>query len=212
MSIGTLPALLLHRRAAQSLGVAMALVTDNHDDEGQGRVKVRFPWLAEEDESYWARVVTPMAGKDRGLYLLPEIGDEVLVAFEQGSVDHPYVLGSLWNGIDKPPEANADGKNNHRVLKSRSGHTLLMDDTDGKENIQIVDKSGKNSIVISAADNSITIRASGNIKVEAQGKLTLAGAGVEINSTAAITLKASQDIDVTANGQTNLKGTLINLN
>ncbi|WP_222705473.1 phage baseplate assembly protein V [Terriglobus albidus] len=212
MSQGTLPNLLLNRRTAHPLGVAMALVTDNKDAEGLGRVKVKFPWLDESDESHWARIVTPMAGKDCGLYLLPEVGDEVLIAFEQGSVDHPYVLGSLWNGVDKPPDANADGKNNHRFLKSRSGHMVRLDDTEGAEKIQIIDKSGKNNITIATADNSITIHAAGNVKVEAQGKLTLTGAGVEITSTAAVAIKASQDINVTASGQASIKGSLINLN
>ncbi len=209
---GTLSNLLLHRRAAHPLGVAMALVTDNHDLEGMGRVKVKFPWLDESDESYWARIVTPMAGKDHGLYLLPEVGDEVLIAFEQGSVDHPYVLGALWNGVDKPPDTNSDGKNNYRFLKSRSGHIVRMDDTEGAEKIEIIDKSGKNSITIATADNSITIHTAGDLKLEAQGKLTLTGAGVEITSTAAVAIKGSQDINVTASGQANIKGSLINLN
>ncbi len=73
-----------------------------------------------------------MAGAGRGLYILPEVDDEVLVAFEHGNPSTPYVLGGLWNGKDKPPEANSDGKNNMRVLKSRSGHVIRLDDTAGR--------------------------------------------------------------------------------
>jgi len=107
-------------------------VTNNKDEEGLGRVKVTFAWLAENDESNWARIATMMAGNDRGSYFLPEVGDEVLIAFEQGSIStFLHVIGSLWNGKDKVHETNSDGKNNLRVIKSRSGHKIIFDDTKG---------------------------------------------------------------------------------
>ena len=84
-------------------GVVIGLVTNNQDPDGQGRVKVKFPWLSDDQESNWARLAMPMAGKNRGLFLLPEVGDEVLVMFEQGDVNHPYVIGAVWNGADTPP-------------------------------------------------------------------------------------------------------------
>src|SRR5204862_7721429 len=120
-----------------------------------GRVKVRFPWLSNDDESRWARVAATMAGNDRGVYLLPEVEDEVLVAFEHGDISFPYVVGSLWNGKDAPPATNDDGKNNIRVIKSRSGHVVRLNDEDGKETIEIIDKSEKNSIVIDTAKNTV---------------------------------------------------------
>src|SRR5205085_2988322 len=124
-------------------GVVVGVVTNNQDDpDGLGRVKVKFPWLSNDEESFWARVAVPMAGKERGFYFLPEVEDEVLVAFEHGDPRFPYVLGSLWNGQDKPPEKN-DGKNNVRVIKSRSGHVIRLNDEDGKEKIESIDKSGK---------------------------------------------------------------------
>ena len=129
---------------ARFYGVAMAIVTNNKDPDGLARVKVRLPWISDDVESDWARVVSPMAGAGRGLYILPEVDDEVLVAFEHGNPSTPYVLGGLWNGKDKPPEANSDGKNDIRVLKSRSGHVIRLDDTAGAERIEIVDKSAKN--------------------------------------------------------------------
>ena len=121
-------------------GVAIAIVTNNKDPDGLGRVKVRLPWLDEAFESDWARVVAAMAGSGRGLYCLPEVDDEVLVGFEHGCLDSLYVLGGLWNGKDKPPEGNADGKNNVRALKSRSGHLIRLTDTDGEEKIEIIDE------------------------------------------------------------------------
>src|SRR5664280_3415392 len=105
-------------------GVVVGVVTNNQDPDGFGRVKVKFPWLSDVDESDWARVAAPMAGNKRGFYFLPEVDDEVLVAFEHGDVRFPYVLGALWNGKDAPPATNGDGKNNVRVIQSRSGHVI----------------------------------------------------------------------------------------
>ena len=73
-------------------GVVVGIVTNNQDPDGMGRVKVRFPWLSATEESWWARIAVPMAGKDRGAYFLPEVDDEVLVAFEHGEVRSPYLL------------------------------------------------------------------------------------------------------------------------
>src|SRR5262245_14492541 len=136
-------------------GVCVALVTNNQDPQGLGRVRVKFPWLGEDDESTWIRIASPMAGNGRGTYFLPEVDDEVLVAFEHGAGDRAYVLGALWNGTDKPPESNDDGANNHRTIKSRSGHIIRLNDKDGDEQIEIVDKSGNNQIVVKTSDNSI---------------------------------------------------------
>lgn len=194
-------------------GVVVGIVTNNQDPDGLGRVKVRFPWLSDEDESHWARVLTPMAGNNRGLYLLPEVDDEVLVAFQHGDIRFPYVLGALWNGKDKPPADNADGKNNLRTLKSRSGHIIRLDDSDGAEKIEIIDKSTKNSIVIDTAANTITIAADADITIKASsGKLTLEGKGIAIKSQAEVTIEASQNLDLKANSQLNIKGSVVNIN
>jgi uncharacterized protein involved in type VI secretion and phage assembly len=154
-------------------GVAFAIVTNNSDPEGLGRVKVALPWLADQAETDWARVVSPMAGPGRGLWFLPEVDDEVLVAFEHGSPSAPYVIGGLWNGKDTPPESNSDGKNDRRSITSRSGAVIRLTDTDGQEQIEIVDASAKNSVVISTKDNSIVVKAGGDVTIEAGGKLTL---------------------------------------
>jgi len=194
-------------------GVTVGIVTNNKDPDGLGRVKVRFPWLSDQDESHWARLLTPMAGKDRGLYFLPEVEDEVLVAFEHGMVDFPYILGALWNGQDKPPESNDDGQNNMRTIKSRSGHIIRLDDTDGQEKIEIIDKSAKNKIIISTKDNTITIAADADITIQAsQGKLTLSGNGIEITSQAEIKIEAKQNMTLKAGPQLNIKGGMVNIN
>jgi uncharacterized protein involved in type VI secretion and phage assembly len=201
------------RPEARLYGVTVGVVTNNQDPDGLGRVKVKFPWLSDDVESHWARVVTPMAGNDRGLFFLPEVDDEVLVAFEHGSPEFPYVLGALWNGKDKAPESNDDGENNMRTIKSRSGHVVRLDDTDGSEKIEIVDGSGANSIVISTADNTITITADADITIESgSGKLILSGNGIEIKSQADVKVEAGANMDLEASGQLNIKGSTVNIN
>ncbi len=200
--------------AGRFYGVTVGLVTNNQDPEGCGRVKVSLPWLSEDNESHWARVVTPMAGAGRGLYLLPEVDDEVLVGFEHGRVDSPFVLGALWNGQDAPPESNDDGDNNRRSLVSRSGHTIRLDDTDGGEKIEIVDAAGKQSIVFDSAAGTLTLSADQDLVIESKsGALKLTGKnGVEIVSQAALKLEASQNAELTSSAQVNVKGAAINLN
>jgi len=154
-------------------GVVVGVVTNNTDDSGQGRVKVKFPWLSENDESSWARIAVPMAGHSRGTYFLPELDDEVLVVFEQGLVHRPFIIGALWNGKDKPPVDNQDGKNNVRIIKSRSGHTIKLDDTDGKEKITIADGKDKTRIEFDASEGKLSITADGDLVLTASGKLTL---------------------------------------
>jgi phage baseplate assembly protein V len=210
---GLLTSLLFSRESgARVYGVAVGIVTNNKDPEGLGRVKVMYPWMSDDTESSWARVVTPMAGKERGLYLLPEVGDEVLVAFEHGAPDFACVLGGLWNGKDKPPESNANGTNDHRTLKSRSGHVIRLDDADGDEKIEILDKSGGNRIVIRTAANTIAIEARSEIAITAKGTVHVAGNSVRITSDANLTIKARGNIDVEAAGQLKLKGGTVDIN
>lgn len=202
------------RSGNRFFGVMVGIVTNNVDPEGMGRIKVRFPWLSDTDESHWARVVSPMAGNNRGFYFLPEVDDEVLIAFEQGLVEMPYIMGSLWNGVDQPPESNANGENNKRTIKSRSGHIIRLDDSDGAEKIEIIDKSTANSIVIDTATNAITITAQGDITMEStQGNVIIKGQNVEIEATAQnITNTAAGNIDSQAGSQCNVVASVINLN
>ena len=111
-------------------GMVVGMVTNNQDPEGLARVRVHLPWLEASEESYWARIVTPMAMTEQGMFFLPEVGDQVLLGFEQGDPTHPYVLGSLWNGKAKPPASNDDGKNDVRFIRTRSGSELHFLDSD----------------------------------------------------------------------------------
>jgi uncharacterized protein involved in type VI secretion and phage assembly len=194
-------------------GVVIGLVTNNKDPEGLGRVKMKFPWLDDASESDWARVAAPMAGKERGFFFLPEVDDEVLVAFEHGDPRFPYVVGALWNGKDKPPGKNDDGKNNLRILKSRSGHTVKLNDEDGKETIEIVGKGEKDSIVIDAAKNTITITTDKDITLSApKGAIKLDATEIEIKSSGATKIESGAGMDVKANGTMNIKGVTVNIN
>ncbi|HEX8144693.1 MAG TPA: phage baseplate assembly protein V [Pyrinomonadaceae bacterium] len=208
-------------RTGKIFGVVVGVVTNIQDPEKLGRVKVRFPWLSAEDESYWARIAVLMAGKERGTFFLPEVDDEVLVAFELGDVRFPYVLGALWNGVDIPPRDNADGKNNERVIHSRSGHELVfndeegkeqvsiktkaghqlvLDDTSGSEQILIKDKSGNNSILIDSAKNAVAF--------EGQTKITLKAQQIEIEATTSLKIKAQQ-LEISADAAATLKSSSI---
>ena len=193
-------------------GVVSAVVTNNNDDPGAlGRVKVRYPWLGKDASGYWARVATPMAGKDRGVYFLPDVNDEVLVAFEQGDARFPYVIGALWNGKDTPPAKNDDGKNSVRVIKSRSGHLIRLTDDD-KPKIEIIDSKG-NSIVIDTDSNSITITSNKDIKLSApDGTIKLDAQKIEIRSSADAKIESGAGMDVKASAAMNIKGQMVNIN
>jgi uncharacterized protein involved in type VI secretion and phage assembly len=194
-------------------GVVVGLVTNNKDPEGLGRVKVKFPWLSDADESDWARVAAPMAGNDRGAYFLPEVDDEVLVAFEHGDARSPYVVGALWNGKDAPPAKNDDGKNNLRLIKSRSGHTIKLNDEDGKETIEILDKNKQNSIVIDTSENTITITSEKDITLSAsKGAIKLDAQKIELKSSADTKIEAGDKIDVKSGATMTIKGATVNIN
>ncbi|MCV9961731.1 phage baseplate assembly protein V [Pararhizobium sp. BT-229] len=192
-------------------GVAVAIVCQNRDDSGLGRVRVTYPWHTIPHQSYWARIVTPMAGKDRGIYFLPEIDDEVLVAFERGDVRFPYVIGGLWSGQDPAPQNNGDGHNDIRVIKTRKGHTLTFDDgakgvvrlelNDGKK-LEIDDDGIK---LDDASGNSLVIESrGGTMSISAMTKLSLSAPTVEINAKAKATVETG--------GLLTLKGGLVAIN
>jgi len=137
--------------AGRMYGAVIGLVSNVSDPDKLGRVKVRFPWLQDDSESPWARVVSFMAGPDRGAVFRPEVDDEVLVVFAHGDMRFPFVIGALWNGKDKmPSERGGDKDNAIRLIKSRSGHQILFDDTSGSEKVTVLDKSG-NSIEMSSS-------------------------------------------------------------
>ena len=192
-------------------GLAVAIVTQNKDPDGLCRVKVSYPWYNEPRESYWARLAVPMAGKGRGVVMIPEVDDEVLVGFDRDDIRFPYVLGALWNGKDKPPLANDDGRNDKRIVKSRKGHKLLFDDgtrgvveiahVDGKR--VVLDDDGV--LIEDGKGNQLKIDSnSGAITIQANGQLSIKAATISIEATGTLDLKAS--------GTLSARGTLVNIN
>ena len=140
-------------------GVVTAIVTNNKDPENMARIKVKFPWMGEakDKDSNWVRIASMMGGKDRGAYFIPEVEDEVLIAFENGDVNSPYMIGALWNGKDTPTHSNDDGKNDERCITSRSGHTFRFDDKDGEEVFELMDKSKKRRLTFKTKGKKIEI-------------------------------------------------------
>lgn len=194
-----------------SRGVAVAVVTNNKDPDKLCRVKVRYPWHDEATKSYWARLAMPMAGNDRGLVLIPEVGDEVVVGFERGDLRFPYVLGALWNGNAKPPVANSNGKNDQRILKSRKGHQLVFDDGP-RGAVEVVHVDGRRVVlddngirIEDAAGNQVRIEsASGMISIQANGALTI--------KAATISIEAAGTMDLKAGGTLTVRGSVVNIN
>ena len=190
-------------------GPIIGIVMENQDTEKLGRVKVRFPRLSPDDVGHWARVATLMAGPERGTFFLPQVDDEVLVAFEHGDVTRPYILGALWNGKDKPPETSADIK----LIKSTSGHIIRLDDTSGSEKIEIIDNSGNNSIVIDTNGKTITIKSAQDISIEAaEGTIKLSAKNISLSSTADTKIEAKGGLTVESSGTTTIKGSTVNIN
>ena len=192
-------------------GVARGLVTDNQDPDGLGRVRVQLTWQA-EGSGYWARTAAPMSGSGYGAWFLPEVGDEVLVGAEHGDPALLYVLGMLWNGKVKPPAGNGDGKNPLRLIKSRSGHQLLFDDTEGTPVLELKLADGKRVTldkdgvaVDDAAGNTILVKSkSSEITITSKAKLTLKSAQVAI--------EADGTLEIKSGGTLTLKGALVQIN
>ncbi|MBN1177975.1 MAG: VgrG-related protein [Anaerolineae bacterium] len=189
-------------------GVVTAKVVNLEDPENLGRVQVMFPWLPKYKDadlaSNWARIAAPMAGIERGFLFLPEVDDEVLVAFEHGDLNHPYVVGTLWNAKDKPPAGTKDSvlagdkkKVDQRVIRSRSGHLIVLDDTEGEEQIVVQDKTTKNSIVISSKENTLTVTLEGDLVITTKGAASItADKAITIETKDAITLKSTKDVSI----------------
>ncbi len=206
-------------------GMVIAIVTDVKDPEKLGRVKLKFPWLADEYESYWARVVHAGAGKERGLMILPEVNDEVLVAFEYGDVRRPYVLGGLYNGVDKPfePDKLVDGSSgavDRRYFRSRLGHLVSITDTKDGGGIVIETAKAKSGITLDNAKNRITVKSNGDIEIQAGGQVRVkAGKQLSLEAGTSLELKAPQiavkgksKVDINGGALCQVKASMVKIN
>lgn len=175
-------------------GVYPAVVTDIKDPDNLARVKVRLPWAADTGDARfeaWARIATFMGGKDRGSFFIPDVDDEVLVAFQDGDPRVPFILGGLWNGSDSPPETmDGGGQNNKKVLKSRNGVTVTLDYTNGQEKL-VLETPGNQKITLKDGPGAIEIEDSNGNSIK------LSSSGIAIQASAKISFQASQ-VEVSA--------------
>jgi Type VI secretion system/phage-baseplate injector OB domain len=140
-------------------GVAIGLVVEV--DAKLGRVRVSFPWMEPAQESYWAPIAAPLAGKKRGVRFMPEIGDETLIAFDRGEFDHPYVVGFLWNGVDEAP----DDVVTNRIIVTPGGHELRFEDKDGDKRV-VIRTAGAHRVALDDKAKSITVESTQGHKLE----------------------------------------------
>jgi phage protein D/phage baseplate assembly protein gpV len=225
-----------HRGDRSSInGVVPALVSNLDDPDKLGRVKVTFPWIADTAESPWARVAMAGAGHERGIVWLPEVGDEVLVAFDHGDPRRPYVVGGLHNGKDQLPVSPVDnGTIVTRAMVSRNGHRLELHD--GDDAVTIATGDGNHRIVLDQQGGKILIETTGDVEVASKAKLSVkAPSGMTFESTGAFELKAngvtidagtgafnakgvqskvegSGSVEVSSSGQTTVRGSIVKIN
>lgn len=205
-------------------GVVIGQVSDANDPQHQARVKLTFPWLSDDYVSDWARTVQPGAGKDRGNLVLPEVGDEVLVAFEQNDVRRPYVLGGLYNGVDTPkaggvgPVDGGSGKVTRRSMISRKGHRLDLLDDDGRtEGISIKSGDDKLTFVMDSVQTKITVHSDGSVTIEGKngivvdagsGKLEMKASQISMSAQSGVTVDGGAGaVSVQTGADLNLRGT-----
>jgi phage protein D/phage baseplate assembly protein gpV len=218
----TLLGLASNGRGKAATHIVIGQVSDAADPEKAGRVKLTFPWLSADYVSDWARTVQAGAGKDRGWQVLPEVGDEVLVAFEQGDFRRPMVLGGLFNGVDTMPSGPMDlvdggtGRINRRSMVSRLGHRVDLVDASGKEGVRVATTDEKLKLIMDHSGTVITLHADGRVVIEgthgvtidsASANMELKGNQIAIKATGGVTVDGGGGaVDVKAGSQLSLTG------
>ncbi len=216
--------------------VTVGVVTNIEDPEKLGRVKVRLLNRTNSDyETDYIRVMSPMVGAEWGMFFLPEVGDEVVVAFCDGDISRPYVLGGLYNNDKKQPTQIEEDKNDIRMIKTRSGHSFIFSDKEGEESVKLItsteisltlddkdtiiklsDKDGKNLLQIDGKNGAISLNSDSSIEIKTgNSTVTLNGSGsgsISIESNGNLTLKGQQvsiegqsAVNIKASGQVNVE-------
>lgn len=191
---------------ARMAGLVIAIVTNNDDPEDRGRVKLKYPWLGDDVESFWARIAMPGAGPDYGMAWVPQVGDEVLVGFEHGDIRFPYVLGGLWNGKDAAPLGDRllDAGNVKRSgFVSRKGHMFVFFDGDDESGVAILSQDGKFKVSLNETKGQLHIKADGKLVIEAQSLEIKVDTDAKIQATG---------VNLEASGQMKIKGATVALN
>lgn len=197
-------------------GVVVAKVSSVTDPMMLGRVQVKIPAIDSSDAAPWARVATPMAGSEMGFYFIPRVDDEVLVAFEHGSPQAPYIIGGLWNASNPPPLPSPSVE--IRKIKTPAGIEIILSDrpatvtisTPNKEKIELAQEkilieTSSATIELGASQPTITITSGAN-------KIELASGGITVDASPNLTLKASGTIDIQAGATCTISGALVKIN
>jgi uncharacterized protein involved in type VI secretion and phage assembly len=196
--------------------IAIGEVTNTVDATGNGRVQVQMPWFAATQ--LWARVAVPAAGSDRGMYILPHEGDEVLLAFNRSDVSDCYVIGSLWNASDPPPRRGPLDPTTKIVVRTEVGHEIELDDL--MQSISIKTSTGHKvelaptGIEVATAGNTASVKLgqAGEVTIEAQTSLTLRAQRVTIEGTGQVHVKSSGNVAVDGGATCQVKASTITLN
>lgn len=179
--------------ARRYFGLYPAIVTDIVDSDGLGRIQVKFPWFGQQgsdDVRSWATLLSPYADDQQGLEVLPEVGSQVVVGFEAGSLRRPYIVGACWNGKEKLPQ-EPEAPNNKRVFKSRSGSILEFDDTDGASKVTLSMTSGHKVVlddgssevkITHSGGSSITFSAAGQIQIQANLTVEITASALNVHA------------------------------
>ncbi|CAN5548845.1 VgrG-related protein [soil metagenome] len=208
------------RRASGPLinGLVIGQVTDCSDPENLFRVKVAFPWLSDDYESWWCRVSQPGAGNQRGMLWLPEVGDEVLVGFAHGDSRVPYVVGSLYNGVDTPPLADqlvdsGSGEVKLRALVSRTNHRLVLSDDDSDSHVLLSTGDDKLTITMDKSQTAITIDSSGTITIQGSQKIQIkSDSDISLQAGGSLSLSGQTGVSIDGGPSVSVSGQLIKLN
>ena len=201
----------------------IGVVTENKDPSKIGRVKVKLPILSEDDSTLWLPIVMMGAGQNRGWFFIPEPDDEVLVMFEHGDINHGVVVGALWNGVDNPSDNNKDGKNDRRVIKSRAGSRVVLDDSTDTPGIILEDGTGKGRITIDTKNKKIIIEAlegdvcfqtpADQMKIVAKSvELTASSGNIEVHAGSTMALGTDASATVSGSSGVTMHGSTHNNN
>lgn len=206
------------KRKSWGNSVVRGVVTNNQDPDNHGRVRVNCPALGDDHESAWARVVGPSAGKDRGLLMIPQVGDEVVIAFEHDDVHFPYVLGSVWNGQGKPGKlSQQDGSfvlqsDKHINLKSADSIKIESDKDFSLEVAGAISEKADKAITIESDSDAVGTKASKDFTVDAGQNVQIkAGSSVSIQGATDLTIQAGGSLKISAAGVIQIQGSQVML-
>ena len=196
--------------------ISVAKVVSNTDQAGLGRVQIKLRW--NPGATLWARVATPMAGSGNGSYFMPQVDDEVLVAFNQTDLTEAYVIGCLWSSPRRPPKAGPDDPKNLRTIRTPAGHELLFDD---QQNLVSLVTSTKQSITLAQdrielssgnGKSTITLGAQGQISIKASQSISIEAPNVSVNGSSKLELKSSTSASLSGGSLCEVKAGLIKIN